>query len=1070
MGFKPTPEQQAAITIMDRDLAVTAGAGSGKTRVLVERYLNLLMQGIGIHEIAAITFTKKAAQEMKERIRAAVPEKTDAVESAQISTIHSLCQRVIAEHPLQAGIDPRFRIGEEWETEALLLHVIEDVLEDLDPVEEFDRFDSMVQLVQRLYNEMMSKGDDCFQREMEFREEYDTELNNLLNAVEEDILTLLGSSSLTEHQTENISDLSLEWPNLKMDLLSMVDTLQLETLEILNEYFGGNWGKLRPIVQEIKAHIAAVRQCMQEVRGGQVIRQLGRILERVHKNYVQAKKDLGMLDFNDLERLACRLLALPEVRKDYAFRHIMVDEFQDTNRIQKEIVDYLTADGAVLFVVGDPKQSIYRFRGAEVEVFLQAQEEIAETGKSIFLQHNFRSRPEILEFTNAFFQKLMEDDPISYEASAFHRDRMNRPCVNILTTPAQGMNLGNSRELEAQQIALEIRSLVDRGLYKYKDISILFRAMTNVRIYENALQAAQIPYVNLSGRGFFARQEVQDILYYLTWLADKDDEVARLAVLRSPFYLVSDEGLYWDRYAPQNLSSHDRRAIAQADVDRDYLAQRMMYGPAPHIIMEMLERTHYLESTKRLLFGEQKAANVMKLVQQSWDLYAQGYVSAADQMGYIRLVVKAADREGEAQLDAEHADVVVLRTIHGAKGLEFPVVFIPDTNSRVVRIPSDTVLYHPEFGLTYKGMDRYEELREAVKVEEISEAKRLLYVAITRAKEEVYLCGLTDLSRTQRDSWWSWMQEILPQIPSYLYNEISGTKEWIMEKPKTEAEAETLPRKKYEPLPPSYTQVAFSVTALMTYARCPRHYYYRYILGIPERVPRLHSSEGQPQHTISPLERGNIVHRVCEQIVDPWELDSLVQGAAQMEGVSLSPSEHKRLVQIIAPYLESDFFKRIQSAGSRVHREMDFALPVNHYVINGTVDQVYVGETGLEIVDFKSNWIRPDEVGSEGAKYQWQLMAYAWAMEKVFQKQVMKAQAYFLIPNMLYDLPSHTLNSPQIERWIVHTCDAIIAGERVGLDAFPEGDDCAQCAHFAYCGKSSMFGQNTEGIRGFAND
>ena len=1070
MDFKPTPEQQAAMTIMDRDLAVTAGAGSGKTRVLVERYLNLLKQGIGIHEIAAITFTKKAAQEMIERIRAAVPDKTDAVESAQISTIHSLCQRIIEEHPLQAGIDPRFRIGEEWETDALLLQVIEDVLEDLDSVEEFDRFDNMVQLVQRLYNEMMSKGDDCFQREMELREEYDTELNILVNAIEEDILPLLNNASLTDRQAEIIENLSLEWPNLKMDLLSMVDTLQLETLEILNEYFSGNWGKLRSIVQEIKAHAAAVHQGMLEVQGGQVIRQLGIVLEKVHTGYLQAKNDLGILDFNDLERLACRLLALPEVRKDYAFRPIMVDEFQDTNRIQKQIVDYLIADGAVLFVVGDPKQSIYRFRGAEVEVFIQAQEEIAETGKNIFLRHNFRSRPEILEFTNAFFQKLMADDPISYEDSAFHRERMNRPCVNILTTPAQGMNLGTSRELEAQQIALEIRSLVESGLYKYEDISILFRAMTNVRIYENALQAAQIPYVNLSGRGFFARQEVQDILYYLTWLADKEDDVARSVVLRSPFYLVSDEGLYWDRYAPQNLSSHDKRAITQAEDDWDYLAQRMMYVPAPQIIMEMLERTHYLESTRRLLFGEQKAANVMKFVQQSWDLYAQGYVSAADQMRYIGLVVKAADREGEAQLDAEHADVVVLRTIHGAKGLEFPVVFIPDTNSRVVRIPSDTVLYHPEFGLTYKGMERYEELQEAVKEEEISEAKRLLYVAITRAKEEVYLCGLTDLSRTQRDSWWSWMQEILPEVPSHLYKEISGTKEWTREKPKIESEAETLPRTKYEPLPPTYTHVTFSVTALMTYARCPRHYYYRYILGIPERVSRSHSAEGQPRHTISPLQRGNIVHRVCEQIADPRELDRLVQAAAQMEGVTLLPSEHKHLVHIIAPYLKCDFFKRIQSAGSRVYREMNFALPINNYVINGTVDQVYVGETGLEIVDFKSNWIRADEVGSEGAKYQWQLMAYAWAMETVFQKPVNKAQAYFLIPNMLYDQPSHTLSSSQIERWIIRTCDTIIAGEHIGLDAFPEGNDCSQCAHFAYCGKSSMFGQNTEGIHGFAND
>lgn len=1066
MDFRPTPEQQDAITIIDRDLAVTAGAGSGKTRVLVERYLNLLNQGIEIHEIAAITFTKKAAQEMKDRIRAAVPEQTEAVEGAQISTIHSLCQRIIEEHPLEARIDPRFRVGEEWETEALLLQVIEEVLDDLDPGEEFGTLDAMVQLVQGLYNQMMSKGDDCFQREIGFREEYDSELTLLLNAVE-DFLTLKGSPSLTDRQAEIIDELSSEWPSLKMNLLSMVDSLQLETLDILDDYWSGIRGKLRSIVQEIKDHTDTVRQCIQEVQGGRIIKTLGAILERVDVGYKQAKNSLGILDFNDLERLACELLANPEVRKDYAFRHVMVDEFQDTNRIQKEIVNYLTAD-AILFVVGDPKQSIYRFRGAEVEVFLQTQEEIAETGKNIFLKHNFRSRPEILEFTNAFFQKLMAEDPIGYEASASHRKRKNKPCVNILTTPAQGMNLTDSRELEAQQIGQEIRALVDQGLYKYEDISILFRTMTNVRVYEKALQAAQIPYVNLSGRGFFTRQEIQDILYYFAWLLDEEDEASRLAVLRSPFYLVSDEGLYWDKYEPRKMPSHDQKAAAKAAADREYLAKLMMYAPAPHVITEMLERTQYLDTTWRLLFGEQKTANVTKLVQQSWDLYARGYVSVHDQMRYINLVMKAAHQEGEAQLDAEHADVVVLRTIHGAKGLEFPVVFVADTNGRVVRSQSDLVLYHPEFGLTYKGMAQYEELKKVVKEEEISEAKRLLYVAITRAEEEVYLCGLDDLSRTQQDTWWTWIQEILPEIPSNLYTQIPGTKEWTLDRTREEQdETEPFSVQTYEPLPPKYTQVTFSVTALMTYARCPRHYYYRYILGIPERVS-IPTYGDKPKHTISPLERGNIVHRVCEQIVNPDELEHLVQSAALMEGVHLSQGEQRDLVRIIAPYLESDFFKRIQSARSRIHREMDFALPVGPFVINGTVDHVFVDDAGLEIVDFKSNWIRPEEVQTEGAKYQWQLMAYAWAMEKVFQKKVVKAQAYFLIPNMLYDQPSHTLKSSEIEGWIVEFCEAIMAGEQIGLEAFPEGNDCAQCIHLTYCGKSGVFGQNTQEIHGFA--
>jgi len=140
----------------------------------------------------------------------------------------------------------------------------------------------------------------------------------------------------------------------------------------------------------------------------------------------------------------------------------------------------------------------------------------------------------------------------------------NKPCVNILTTPAQGMNLTGQPGVGGTADRAGNSSISRSRLYKYEDISILFRTMTNVRVYEKALQAAQIPYVNLSGRGFFTRQEIQDILYYFAWLLDEEDEASRLAVLRSPFYLVSDEGLYWDKYEPRKMPSHDQKGCCQS--------------------------------------------------------------------------------------------------------------------------------------------------------------------------------------------------------------------------------------------------------------------------------------------------------------------------------------------------------------------------------------------------------------------------------------------------------------------------------------------------------------------------
>ena len=162
MSFEPTPSQEKAITTIDHPLAVTAGAGSGKTRVLVERYLHLLGTGVQVDEIAAITFTKKAAQEMKDRLRDERPDLIESIEQAQISTIHSLCQRIIKEHPLQAGIDPRFRVGEEWETRVMLGEAVEEVIAESDPPEELGSPSEVAAMVLDLYEKMAGKGDFDF--------------------------------------------------------------------------------------------------------------------------------------------------------------------------------------------------------------------------------------------------------------------------------------------------------------------------------------------------------------------------------------------------------------------------------------------------------------------------------------------------------------------------------------------------------------------------------------------------------------------------------------------------------------------------------------------------------------------------------------------------------------------------------------------------------------------------------------------------------------------------------------------------------------------------------------------
>ena len=1061
MAFAPTPSQQEAIDTVDCHLAVTAGAGSGKTRVLVERYLNLLDQGTPIHEIAAITFTKKAAQEMRDRLRLARPDLTEDLERAQISTIHSLCQRIIQEHPLQAAIDPRFRIGEEWETQALLLQIIEEVVEESELPEELGDQARTVDLVWDLYQEMLTKGERDFTPQ-------DTSVENngpdlLVAPLYQEVEQLLLLPPTTAVQKEAMEGLQAEWPAIK-GLLSFPDPdLQLEALDVLNGFIKKIRGKLAEHTVLIKELIAEGQEAIHTQRGKEIIAWLNQVLAAVHYSYNQAKRDLGILDYNDLEHLAYKLLQDPEVRAHYDFTHLMVDEFQDTNPIQKEIVDSFVLQGALLFVVGDPKQSIYRFRGADVGVFVQTKEEIDQTGKNVVLADNFRSRPELIEFANHFFPQVMQDGPTAFEASKVSRKKAERPCVTLLRTPAEGLNLDEGRVKEAEQIAIQIRQLVDSGQYKYEDVALLFRAMTNVRIYERGLQAANIPYVNLSGRGFYAQQEIRDVLHYFSWLEDPENHVARLAVLRSPFYLISDEGLYWLQGGqPEKLTEEEQKSLAQAEEDYSYLAHLVKYEGAPRVITAMLERTNYIQTTWQLPFGPQKVANIEKLLEQSWKLYAQDLVSVPEQLRYIQLMSRDSKGEGEALLDAEHADVVKLLTIHGSKGLEFPVVFLPDTSGSLTRSQGGPVLYHPEFGLTYRGTKNYESLKETEKIAEHYESQRLLYVAVTRAEEELYWCGLDD--GKNRESWWKWLQNALPEIPNHLYREIVGDLP-SLEVEHSQGEPSKLKLTHYKPLAPQYNQVVFSVTSLMSYNHCPRYYYLRYLLRVPELKLSSAQINGEGGRSgLSALQRGNIVHRVVEQIRSPHELGQLLDYAAQMEGVELDLGQKIQLERTIYPYLQSDFFGRVANdqAEWEVHHELEFNVPAGDFLVNGLVDQVFVSSTELEVVDFKSNWIRPEQVQEVGQSYGVQLRLYAWAMAREFGLPVSKSQAYFLIPNMVYQLDEKLLDPAETERWVTEICHEIVRGAEVGEEAFLPKGDCTNCVQSSYCGNYPSIGENTD--------
>ncbi len=1092
MAYEPTPQQQQAITTIQRDVAVAAGAGSGKTKVLVERFVYLLEQGIPLERIAAITFTRKAAQEMRDRVRSQLAEHPQLASlapqmtHAQISTIHSLCQRIITEHPREAGVDPRFRLGEEWEMQGMLQDVAEDTLRA-----RLDAGDSMITQIResyrqlrdaagmlvQIYNDMIGVGQRTFGSNQS-EQDLQAVLPRAAAALEQSMRSLFGAWDAgtitpTEKQEQALAALRQQWQLERAALAAPAGLHIQDTHDVLVERCKGNWGRIKPLMDSVKDALAQWRQAWVDLEGHYQMVSWGEVLNSVHTAYQDQKRAAGLLDFNDLEALALELLQHEHVRQHYGFLHLMVDEFQDTNRVQKAIVDGLRTPSTTLFVVGDGKQSIYRFRNAEVQVFLETQQEIMNNGgQRILLDDNFRSLPALVDWTNTVFPYLMDGDQVPFEASRAGSPGSVPPHVEWMHIPKNDevkQPLDDLRRVEAEQIARRIKAGMDQGTFAAGDVALLFRATTNMRIYEQALLAEDIPFVNVSGRGFHSTREVQDILYFLAWLEDADDEVAAAAVLRSPFFLVSDEGLYWYRqHRLEEAAPDDAAKICQAhDLYAD-LRRLAAIQPAPLVLRRLLESTEFCSRLAAGALGQQRVANVLKLEESSWELWAKGRISLQEQHHYIRQLLDGRDLEGEARLVGEEAQAVTLMTIHGAKGLEFNVVVLPDLNRQLNYGSQGAVLYHRSLGMAVKDTSLAQEIKALADQEQFEEYKRLLYVAVTRAEQKLILCGIgedVDAAKplSELKNWWQWLLRVRaehPDLPFTPWEEAAPAAPLL----RTEGQSrtsepvrvQTVSQPPWQVQPPPavpWDITRFSVTSLLLYDTCPRCFYYRHVLRVPEQprglervvrppagVPGLDRPLPAVAGHLLPTQRGNIIHRVCEQIEDPEQLDQLLEQSLALEGTEVSGAERSNLRRMAQRYLASPSFARSRSVP--LLREWPFLVPVDRFIITGTMDQVFLESDGAVIVDLKTNHIGPAQVPLAAAQYQLQLELYAWALTKLDMGPVKETQLHFLLPGTITSMNWQDSRMQELDQWVPRVCWEILERSEQGGQAFPAAPAC----------------------------
>lgn len=884
METKWTKEQRRAIELDGRDLLVSAAAGSGKTAVLVERIIRKITDEshpVDIDRILIVTFTNAAAAEMRERIGLALAESLEKqpdsmhlqrqqtlLHNAQITTIHSFCLYVIRNYFHRIEMEPDFRVAEEGELKLLRSDVLDKVLEqyyeEADP--EFLMLSETIatgktdqplkETILKLFSFAMSYPwveewlEGCKAPfHVESMEKFET-----LTLTEALLVYLKNLSVQWARQMEQCVQISLlgDGPESYAALLQQEQAVlaDIPACSTFQEYYecirAVSFGRL-PALRKFSGDVAKkeqVQKLRNEVKASvkKITEQFffqspQKMMEDMAKSrpaadklievtlafiyaFTEKKREKNMLDFNDLEHFALKILVdekthepsrtAEELRRNY--EEIMIDEYQDSNNVQETLLRAVSKEaegGHNIFMVGDVKQSIYRFRMARPELFMEKYDTYtSEDGESqrVDLDKNFRSRPEVIETVNDIFSRLMYRDigNITYDERAalypgavFPEGKPGMFGTRILVVqPAEEETELKAPDLEARAVGAEIRRMMKEQLVKdeapregsgsalrplrYGDIVILLRSLGNVAdTFVKTLNEMGIPTRAAAGTGYFSAPEVQTALNLLKLVDNPRQDIPMAAVLSSPVVGLGKEDLavlrvqfpeeafyqaamHYIAESEHTAEAKDKGNIVLSAKAKQRLQKffcllfkyrkKVSYTPIHQLLYEILEETGYQAYVYALPGGEVKKANLEMLVEK-----AIGYENTSYRglFHFIRYMEQLQKYEVDFPLaEGEEAeDAVRIMSIHKSKGLEFPVVFVSGLgkmfNNQDVR---EKVVLHPSLGIGMDVTDVGRRLRtpgftrqalaRQVAMENIGEELRVLYVALTRAKEKLILTGV----------------------------------------------------------------------------------------------------------------------------------------------------------------------------------------------------------------------------------------------------------------------------------------------------------------------------------------
>ncbi len=777
-------EEQLAAVEATGNVFVSAGAGTGKTSVLVERYVRAVCdRGLDVESILVITYTRKAAGELRSRIRAALLERgrhdlARDLDGAWISTIHGFCNRLLKAHPFGVGLDPRFRELDEAGAAVLRGEAFERALESFCSGAEPERLRLLAtyrakglrRMLTGVYETLRSAGRPLV-LELGERPSFD----EALAAMRVEASCLVEDADATETQQRNAAE---AW-RLAVEGTLPERVVDLSSLQSRGARAASYEHARKALEQAALEELAASdRDLLQE------------LLDRFADEYALAKRRESVVDFEDLQLAARDLLRDDEAVREATrlrFLLVMVDEFQDTNQLQCELIDLVShPDATEVFTVGDEFQSIYGFRHADVEVFRQRREEASNL---LSLRRNYRSRPQVLAAVNHLFAGAFGDDFQPLAASAEFADPVfGHPVELHVTDKASYRDTGEHwRRGEARAIAARVHELVDSGEAAPGEIVVLFAAGSDAEIYEEELRRLGLPTYRATGRGYFGQQQVADLLAYLRLLHNRYDDVAVATVLASPFVGISNDTLVLlrrgapkrplftalERAFPEGLPVEEEQLLRAFLQRYERLVRLSTRAGLERVCEQILAEHDYDLAILARWDGTRRFANLRKLGRLAREYEA---VRGSDLAAFVRFVQ---DQEalGAKQLEAlaeeEGADAVRLLTIHGAKGLEFKVVVVADAGrdtgglrggDEIVALSDGRFgfrMIHPTRGDRRPVFD-FEEVRDAERAQEREERLRLYYVAMTRAIDRLIVSGAVDLDRSaDRETPIGWVLERL---------------------------------------------------------------------------------------------------------------------------------------------------------------------------------------------------------------------------------------------------------------------------------------------------------------------